>query len=60
MKEEESDAHVMGVIFAQHYSMQKGRELFGDRADVAINKELNQIQDHTMYEPVMTSTLTLK
>ena len=60
MTEEESDAHVVGVIFAQHWSMKKGRELFGDRADEAIRKELNQIQDHTTYEPVMKSALTMK
>ena len=60
MTEEESDAHVVGVIFAQHYSMKKDRELYRDRADVTIHKELNQIQDHTTYEPVIKSTLTPK
>ena len=38
MIEEESDAHVVGVIFVQHWSMKKGWELFGERADEAIKK----------------------
>ena len=41
MTEEQSDAHIVGVIFAQHFSLKKGLELFGEKADVAVHKELS-------------------
>ena len=43
MTEEQSDAHVVGVIFAQHFSLKKGLELFGNKADIAVQKELTQL-----------------
>ena len=36
MTVEQSDAHVVGVIFAQHFSLKKGFELFDNTADVAV------------------------
>ena len=43
MTEEQSDAHLLGVIFAQHFSLKKGLELFGGKSDAAVHKELSQI-----------------
>ena len=60
MTEEQSDAHVVGVIFAQHFSLKKGLELFGDKANVAVQKELTQIHKIDTYEPVHKSDLTFE
>ena len=43
MTEDKSDAHIVGIIFAQHFSLKKGLELFGGKADAAVHKELTQI-----------------
>ena len=43
MTEEQSYAHIVGVIFAQHFSLKKGLELFGEKSDTAVHKELSQI-----------------
>ena len=43
MTEEQLDAHIVGVIFAQHFSLKKSLELFGEKADIAVQKELKQI-----------------
>ena len=58
--EEESDAHVVGVIFAQHFGLKKYLELFGNKADVAVQKEFEQIHAMDMYEPVRKSDLTFE
>ena len=50
----------MGVIFAQHFSLKKGLELFGEKADVAVQKELNQIHQMDTYDPVHKSDLTFE
>ena len=38
MSDEESEAHMVGVIFAQHFSSNKGLNLFGNKSDVAVQK----------------------
>ena len=38
MTEEQSDAYIVGVIFAQHFSLNKGLELFGDKVDAVVKK----------------------
>ena len=43
MSEEELSAHIVGVIFAQNFILNRGLKLFGDKADVAVHKELSQI-----------------
>ena len=43
---------------AEHYSMKKAKELFGDSADDAIMKELRQIHSFETYEPLKASDLT--
>ena len=60
MTEEQSDAHIVGVIFAQHFSLKKGLELFGEKADVAVQKELNQIHQMDTYKPIYKSDLTFE
>ena len=60
MTEEQSDAHIVGVIFAQHFSLNKGLELFGEKADAAVHKELTQIHKMDTYEPVHKSNLTFE
>ena len=37
--------HLVCVILVQQYNLKKGLELFGDRAEVAMTKELQQIHD---------------
>ena len=43
--------HLLGVILVQQYNLEKGLELFGDRAEVAMTKELQQIHDFCSYIP---------
>ena len=52
MTEEQSDAHIVGVIFAQHFSLKKGLELFGEKVDVSVQKEQNQIDQIDTYKLV--------
>ena len=47
MTKDQSDAHVVGVIFAQHFSLKKGLQIFGDKVDVAVHQELSQIHKWT-------------
>ena len=60
MSDEKSDAHIVGVIFAQHFILNKGRKLFGDKSDVAVQKELLQIHAINTYEPIIKSSLTME
>ena len=60
MTEEQSDAHIVGVIFAQHFSLKKGLELFGEKADAALHKELTHIHKMDTYEPLHKSNLTFE
>ena len=39
-------------------SLKKGLELFGDKTDIAVPKELTQIHDMETYEPVDPKTMT--
>ena len=58
MSEEDCDTHIIGVLLAKHYSMKKAKELFGDRSDDAVMKELRQIHPYETYEPLKASNLT--
>ena len=40
MTEEQSDVYIVWVILAQKYSLKKGLELFDEKADAAVTKEL--------------------
>lgn len=43
---------MVGVVMAQQYSMKKTEELFGDKSDTAVMKELSQIHDFGTYMPL--------
>ena len=60
MTEEQLDAHIVGVIFAQHFSLKKDLELFGEKSNVAVHKELTQIRKMDTYKPVHKADLTLE
>ena len=60
MTEEQSDVHIVGVIFDQHSSLKKGLELFGEKAEAAVHKKLTQIHKMDTYEPVYKSNLKFK
>ena len=60
MSDEESEAHIVGVIFAQHFILNKGLMLFGNKADVAFQKELSQRHPMDTYKPIMKSSLTME
>ena len=50
--------HLLGVILVQQYNLKKGLELFGDRAEAATTKELQQIHDFGTYVPQDASSLS--
>ena len=52
------DDHIIGLIMAHQYSLKKGMELFGERAEKARMKELSQIQDMETYTPMDLSKLS--
>ena len=60
MSNEESDAHILGFIFAQHFSLNRGLNIFCDKVDVAMQKELLHIHAMDTYEPIMKSLLTIE
>ena len=55
MTDKEVEAHILGVIMVEHYSMKKGIDLFGDRAETAVTKELKKDQQ---YEHLRTQACT--
>jgi hypothetical protein len=57
MPEEHLDAHILGVTLVQQYSLKKGRELFGEKTDTVVTKEIKQINDLEMYKPILASYL---
>ena len=58
MTEEQLDAHIVRVIIAQQHGLNKGIQLFGDKANVAVHKELKQIHELETYEPMLASDLS--
>jgi hypothetical protein len=50
--------HIVGVVLAQQYSINKGIKLFGDRAKESVSKELQQLHDYETYIPVHAHELT--
>lgn len=58
MSEEDCDTHILRVLLAQHYNTKKAKELFGDRSDEAVMKELSQSHLYKTYEPVKANNLT--
>ena len=47
ISDEKSEAHIVGVIFAQNFSVNKILKLFENKAYATVQKELSQI--HAMY-----------
>ena len=47
MNEEECEVHVVVLVLAQMYSLRKGTELFGEKAEQATMTELSQIASKT-------------
>ena len=45
MNKQECEAHVVGLVLAQMYSLRKGTELFGEKAEQVTVTELSQIDD---------------
>ena len=41
MIEEQLESHLVGVVVAQQYNMNKLKELFGGKVDAAVMRELN-------------------
>ena len=58
MTEEDINAHIMGLVLVEHYNMKKGLELFGERGDKAVTKELQNIHDMNTYDPMDASKLS--
>ena len=56
--EAQKDVHIIGVILVQKYDLKKGIELFGEKSDSAIVKELTQIHELETYEPILASDLS--
>ena len=54
MTKEDLDAHIVGVVL-QQFDVKKDVELFGDRADMSVQKELQQIHNLETYQPMMES-----
>ena len=60
LKESQVDYHIMGVIFAHQYTLKRGLEKFGERAEEATTKELKQIHDMGTYQSMNAIKLTQK
>ena len=50
---------MVGVIFAQNSSLNRVLNVFGDKADVNVQKELSQIHVMDTYEPIIKSSMTI-
>jgi hypothetical protein len=50
--------HIIGVIMAEQYSINKGLKLFGKDGEKAVTKELSQMHDMVVYTPVHAHELT--
>ena len=58
MTEERLDAHIVGVIMEQQHGLKKGIQIFGDKANVIVQKELKQIHELDTYEPMIASNMS--
>ena len=58
MSEEQIDAHLLGLALVNMYNIKKGQELFGERADAAVQKEIKEIDNFQTYEPLHAKDLT--
>ena len=58
MTPEQVDVHLLGIALITQYNIKKGRELFGQKADDAILKELTEIDSFETYQPLHANSLT--
>ena len=58
MNEEQLNAHIVGVIMAHQHGLKKGLQLFCDKANVAVEKELKKIHKLDTCEPILASDLS--
>ena len=52
MSEEDTEYHIMGVVLVEHFNMKKVMDLFGDRDETAVMKELQKIHDINTSKPM--------
>ena len=55
MTEAQTYAHMLGVVLVQQYGLNKRVELFSEKADADVLKELKQIHELETYEPILSS-----
>ena len=48
----------MLVVLIDHFNMKKGINIFGDRADTAVMKDIHNIHDMKNYKLMDASTMT--
>ena len=58
MSEDEIEAHIMGVVLVEHFNINNGIDLFGNRSETVVMKELQKIHNINTYGPMDASTLT--
>ena len=58
ISEEEIEAHTMGFVLIEHFNMNKGVDIFGNRSKTTVMKELQKIHDMKAYKIMYASTLT--
>ena len=58
LTEAQVEDHIMGVIFAHQYTLEKGLEKVGARAEKATTKELKQIHDMGTYQHMDANKLS--
>ena len=49
---------MVGLVMARMYNLKKGTELFGNKADEAVLKELKETDDFETYKPVHKKNLS--
>ena len=54
----EIDSHILRVILANQYNLEKGKELFGKRADEAVMNTLSEFDGLETFEPQRIKDLT--
>ena len=55
---EDINEHILGLIMTLQYTLKKGIELFGEKAEEAAVKELKQIHNMDTYMPIDLKTLS--
>ena len=56
--EDDLDNYIFGVILASHFSLKKGKKIFGKKAEATTMKELQQIHNMGAYKAQDAKKLT--